>query len=406
MIRIVYSLIAFTFLTLPVNAADYARPEGGLRSRDMKSPVGQGGTNQPAKAGAVVSPDSTKPTAPFTEAVPSKSTAPSYITAPSITSTPGPTADQTSAASSDVQLRGPSFPENLPAQPLGSPAYPEAPVGDMSHVPGQNPIDFGRSAASPQVPLNDSLSKAATTNGSNRLKQLSANYLTVSATAKMLRVPPLMRCRDDNVQFVEITLRNDSSEVALVHGDIAEAKVGGSMRTAASARYIGLISSPKLNLKGRIYTGLVTAGSWGFAGPIFYENLTPEQHRNRYRGTAIGVDGSRHEIEEQRFGLRVLMPGEETVGWLAFECPDEASLTSLLIPVNYSRSQLPSGSLMVRVRRADESDKPNPVPPVKTQLPATVSKPASGTQAGRITPVLPAAAPVDLAPAQSTPQLR
>jgi hypothetical protein len=159
-----------------------------------------------------------------------------------------------------------------------------------------------------------------------------------------------MRCRDENLQFVEIDLKNETDQVALVHGDIAEARIGKNLRTAASARYIGTVASPKLNFKGRFLTGWVEAGTLGLAGPIFYENMTPQQHRKRYLGTAIGTDGSRHEVEAQRFGLRVLMPGEETVGWLAFECPDPKELTNLLIPVNYSQSALPSGSLIVPVQ--------------------------------------------------------
>ena len=191
-----------------------------------------------------------------------------------------------------------------------------------------------------------------------------------------------MRCRDDRLKFVEITLRNDSREVALVHGDIAEAKVSSNLRTAASARYIGTVAKPKLNNKGRIYTGLVLAGSWGLAGPMFYELVTPNQHAKRYLGTAIGVDGSRHEIEDQRFGLRVLMPGEETVGWLAFECPVSNDLTSLLIPVNYSKSALPSGSLYVPVQHGSAA-----TPPVPASAPTSVQpNPAQATQPSPVQP--------------------
>jgi hypothetical protein len=225
--------------------------------------------------------------------------------------------------------------------------------------------------------------------GSTRpLQALSANFSTVSATAKLLDNAPLMRCRDDRLKFVEITLRNDSSEVALVHGDIAEAKVGDRMRTAASARYIGTVAKPKLNTKGRVYTGLVLAGSWGLAGPIFYELVTPDQHAKRYLGTAVGVDGSRHEIEDQRFGLRVLMPGEETVGWLAFECSTANDLTSLLIPVNYSKSTLPSGSLFVQVKGGD-SKTPDAKPAASSGLSVPASIPA---------PVAPSANPTTETP--------
>jgi hypothetical protein len=415
--RYIYSLIALTFFALPVSAADSAVPEGALPRKDPNSPLGPGGNNWMRKPGAATpaatsstsSTVSTSPVSPATSTgTPSATSTPSLSgttipSTPSTPSTPTNSIDATTSPdlsvpgasmsgadqSSDAPLRGPARMENEPAPNGVLPPQSQTPPaeGYMGPVPGQNPIDFGRSSTDNQVPLGDSLSGAATAPGSGQpARQLSAHYSTVSATAKMLKVAPLMRCRDENMQFVEIKLRNDSAEVALVHGDIAEAKVGGSMRTAASARYIGTVASPKLDMKGRILTGLVTVGSWGFAGPIFYENLTPEQHQKRYRGTAVGVDGSRHEIEDQRFGLRVLMPGEETVGWLAFECPDASSLTSLLIPVNYSRSQLPSGSLVVKVKAADESDKLNPAPPIPTVIPGSGASKASSSSTNYSSP--------------------
>ncbi len=290
------------------------------------------------------------------------------------------------ADSAAVPLRGPGTveqvpqtvptPQSIPAPPPVDAAQLRGPAASTQTTTQGNPIDYGRSGTNSGTPITDSLSKTGAAQSGAAAHNLSANFSSVTATAKLLETAPLMRCRDENLKFVEITLRNDSTEVALVHGDIAEAKVGDRLRTAASARYIGTVAKPKLNTKGRVYTGLVLAGSWGLAGPIFYELVTPDQHANRYLGTAVGVDGSRHEIEEQRFGLRVLMPGEETVGWLAFECPSENALTSLLIPVNYSKSTLPSGSLFVPVKTASAViPEASPVKSTNTQA-ATQSTPA------------------------------
>jgi hypothetical protein len=232
-------------------------------------------------------------------------------------------------------------------------AHPEENVNGPSNI---TPFDYAhiphdRSKTIPdslKVPL-DARTKAM--EEEKKARELERNNSLVTANAKLLPKSPLMRTRDANLRFVQVTVKNDSPEVALIHGDIAQANIAGALKTASSARYVGEVASPKLGLSGRIATGVVTAGSLGFAGPIFYENLTPDQHQKRYLGTAIGVDGSRHEIESDRFGLRVLLPGDETVGWLAFDCPNDNQMTNLVIPVNYSKSTLPSGSLVIPVTR-------------------------------------------------------
>ena len=234
-------------------------------------------------------------------------------------------------------------------------AHPEDGVNGPTTV---NPFDYAhiphdRSKTIPDS-LREPLDTHRGTNGTSaetKAKELARNNSLVTANAKLMPKSPLLKTRDADLRFVQVTVKNDSSEVALIHGDIAQANIAGALKTASSARYIGEVSSPKLGLKGRLATGAVTAGTFGVAGPIFYENMTPDQHRKRSKGTAIGVDGSRHEIEADRFGLRVLLPGDETVGWLAFDCPNDNQLTNLVIPVNYSKSTLPSGSLVIPVSK-------------------------------------------------------
>jgi hypothetical protein len=267
-----------------------------------------------------------------------------------------------------------------------------APPAETTQNPGQMPgfntstqtmpdtgvqFNYARTPENPATPIEDSLisplnaaqplntaQPTATTTKPNGALQASANATTVSAVAQLLPKSPLARCRDQNLKFVQISIKNDSSQVALVHGDIAQANVGGVMKSATSARYVGSVAQPKLGLAGRIATGVAEVGTVGLAGPIVYENLTPDQHGKRYRGTAIGVDGSRHEIEGDRFGLRVLMPGDESVGWLAFECTDGKVPVNVVIPVNYSKSSLPSGTLVVSVGKASASPAPSSPAPV------------------------------------------
>ncbi|MDR3613480.1 MAG: hypothetical protein P4L53_07930 [Candidatus Obscuribacterales bacterium] len=243
-------------------------------------------------------------------------------------------------------------------------AHPEQNVNGPSTI---NPFDYAHIPHDRSKTIPDSLKvPLKTTPEETKAKELERNNSLVTANAKLMPKSPLMRTRDANLRFVQVTVKNDSPEVALIHGDIAQANIAGALKTASSARYVGEVASPKLGLSGRIATGVVTAGSLGFAGPIFYENMTPDQHRKRYLGTAVGVDGSRHEIEADRFGLRVLLPGDETVGWLAFDCPNDNQMTNLVIPVNYSKSTLPSGSLVIPVSRMAPSAPTNLTqPPAK-----------------------------------------
>ncbi len=262
---------------------------------------------------------------------------------------PNPEQSTTAAAPPSQEAKPPT----VPAQTLQSPGLLPGLTTNTQTMPDTGvPFNYARTPENPATPIEDSLrsplSATQAVNPTGQALQGSARAATVSAVAKLLPKAPLARCRDQNIRFIELTIKNDSSQVALVHGDIAQANVAGVMKTATSARYVGTISEPKLGLAGRVATGVAEVGTLGVAGPIVYENLTPDQHRKRYRGTAIGVDGSRHDIEGSRFGLRVLMPGDESVGWIAFECSGKEP-TNVVIPVNYSKSSLPSGTLVVSV---------------------------------------------------------
>ena len=240
---------------------------------------------------------------------------------------------------------------------------------------GGTPFDYAHIPHDHAQTIPDSLKEPLDTKKLNtpissdlKAKEIARNNSLVTANAKILSKTPLTHTRDRNLRFVQVTVKNDSPEVALIHGDIAQANIAGALKTATSARYVGEVASPKLGLSGRIATGVVTAGTFGFAGPLFYENMTPEQHAKRYLGTAIGNDGSRHEIESDRFGLRVLLPGDETVGWLAFDCANETQMTNLVIPVNYSKSTLPSGSLVIPVsQQPADGSASKPFTPVTVQ---------------------------------------
>ncbi|MGH7488954.1 MAG: hypothetical protein ACREMY_25625, partial [bacterium] len=188
---------------------------------------------------------------------------------------------------------------------------------------------------------------------------------------------PLPRLRDPDLQFVQVSLRNDSQVVAVVNGDAAQASVSGQVMPAAGGRYLVHSGRPGMTMKKQLWLLAVGAGSFGFAGPEFYEYITPDQHRKRSLGTAIGIDGTRHQVEAQRFGVRVLMPGDETIGWMAFQCQPEQSIKSVTIPISFSRSLSPDGVLDVPVQSQTSvttSGTPPTVPePVTPDQPPTQS---------------------------------
>ncbi|MBX9692961.1 MAG: hypothetical protein K2Z81_11300 [Cyanobacteria bacterium] len=69
---------------------------------------------------------------------------------------------------------------------------------------------------------------------------------------------------------------------------------------------------------GKAAVGVVGVGTLGLAGPIFYELMTPSENGKRDLGIALGRDRGRHEVEGERMGVRLIMPGDETTGWVAF----------------------------------------------------------------------------------------
>jgi hypothetical protein len=177
-----------------------------------------------------------------------------------------------------------------------------------------------------------------------------ANITSVTATGTPLLHIPFDRLRDPDLQFVQISLRNDSQQVAVINGDASQASLGSAVEPAVGGGYITQTGKPGLTRKKHIEATAATLGSAGLAGPLLYEYITPGQHRDRSLGEAIGVDGTRHRVEAQRFGVRVLMPGDETIGWMAFACEEGQSVQAVTIPLSFSRSLTPDGVLEVPIR--------------------------------------------------------
>lgn len=179
--------------------------------------------------------------------------------------------------------------------------------------------------------------------------QGTANITDIEVSARTLKKCPLQRDHDKGLKYVQVTVKNSGQNIAVILGNSAHLDVAGGNLPTAPASDAVESDIPRLNGKGKLAVGVVAAFSFGYAAPIVYENLTPDQHRKRSLGESIGRDGARHEVESGHFGVRVIMPGDETTGWIAFRCPRDQAVRNVIIPVSYTRSAVPSGAVTVPV---------------------------------------------------------
>lgn len=179
--------------------------------------------------------------------------------------------------------------------------------------------------------------------------QGTAKITDIEISARNLKECPLQRDHDKGLKYIEVTVKNSGQNIAVILGNSAHADVSSGRLPTAPASDSEDSNLPRLNGKGKLAVGVVAALSLGYAAPIFYENITPDQHSKRWLGDAIGRDGARREVEAGHFGVRVIMPGDETTGWIAFRCSRDQDLKNLVIPVSYTRSAVPSGSVTVPV---------------------------------------------------------
>jgi hypothetical protein len=165
------------------------------------------------------------------------------------------------------------------------------------------------------------------------------------ATVVPLKTVPVQNYRGPHMAFFEVHLKNSSDQVAIIDGDNSHAAADKGAIRAAAAGVVTDSSSKNTTPKQEAAIAAVSAGSLGLAGPIFYEMMTPSEHAKRYLGRSIGVDGVRHDIERGRFGRRLLMPGDETTGWIGFECAEGEAIKSVQIPIWFEPMRSPPSFL-------------------------------------------------------------
>jgi hypothetical protein len=176
-----------------------------------------------------------------------------------------------------------------------------------------------------------------------------AEFASLPATATVINSCPLKRYRGKKLNFVSLHIKNTSDQVAIIDGDNSQAEVPAEAIRATNAAVLIKGNSQNLTPEGKVLVAAVTAASLGLAGIIYVEYMTPDQNRQRDLGHSIGLDGVRHDVEKERFGRRLLMPGDETTGWLAFECDDDEAIKSLKVPMCFSPMRSPPSYIDVPV---------------------------------------------------------
>jgi hypothetical protein len=157
-----------------------------------------------------------------------------------------------------------------------------------------------------------------------------ADASALSASAQLMTVNPLSRYRGESLVFYRVQIKNSGPTPVVILG--RDAQVTGSAdsgRTIAES-VLEKHDNTLLTKKQTAAVYGVGIGSAGLASILFYEHMTPTEHRKRDLGLALGRDRGRHEVESENLGTRLIMPGDETLGWLAFDStiatPDRSSL--------------------------------------------------------------------------------
>jgi hypothetical protein len=173
---------------------------------------------------------------------------------------------------------------------------------------------------------------------------------TLPAVATPITPCPLAHFRGKKLSYFALNVKNMSDDVAIIDGDSSQAEVSAAAVGTTSAAVLIQGASQNLTPKGKVLLGAATIGSLGLAGVILLEKMTPDQHNRRDPGRSIGLDGVRHDLEAGRFGRRLLMPGDETTGWLAFECADGDAVKALKVPIWFSPMRAPPSYLSVPIK--------------------------------------------------------
>jgi len=201
----------------------------------------------------------------------------------------------------------------------------DVPAGPMSELPvageqieGMSADALGRAAGDP--------APATTLTG----KASSGGILGV---AKGMTEIPLTRYKGPRLVYIELTIRNNSDQPLVLLGEGIRGQCAGQTVYPLGFEKIAKLDQNVMTKKDKVTVGALGVASLGLTSVIGYETFAPQEYRKRNPGTAVGRDRGRHEIEEGRFNRRVVLPQDETTGWVAFYASDATTLNSLTLPL-------------------------------------------------------------------------
>lgn len=178
-----------------------------------------------------------------------------------------------------------------------------------------------------------------------------AEFTTISAQALEVRPRLFPDCRMTGFTCINVAVKNKGSQLVTVHGDKAQAIVSGKLVIAASDETLVKRAGCGMSAAETALLWGVGLASVGLAGPILEEILTEP----KYPQAPYGVDAVRKRIEGDKLGRRLLLPGDETAGWLCFQSQSGEVPLEVLIPAN---SATQSGRVAVRMMTSRSSASP------------------------------------------------
>ena len=247
----------------------------------------------------------------------------------------------------------------LRTEPLSSgTSAVDALTGPMTQLPiTAEPVDNSAAvgqnhSAEDQPEGGGTLSGSASTTGS-AITGTTAATNALMGVAKGMTEIPLTRYKGPRLVYIELTIRNSSDQPLVLLGDGIRGQATGKTVYPVGYEKIVKMDNNVMSTKSKLAVTGLGFGTLGLSSVIGYEYFAPQEYRKRNPGTATGRDRGRHEIEEGRFNRRVLLPQDETTGWVAFYSSDSETLSSLTLPLLLPPYTTSSGSVSIPIYGAN-----------------------------------------------------
>jgi hypothetical protein len=187
----------------------------------------------------------------------------------------------------------------------------------------------------------------------------SATITDIVLKAELMPVSPLSRYSGGKLVFYRVTLHNTGRTPVVIAGRDARLGAGADSVKAILAATLERHDNTLLTTGQKAAVAAAGIGTFGLASSLFYDHLTPSENKRRNLGIALGRDRGRHEVEAENLGIRLVMPGDETQGWVAFPAESlSGAKGDLMIPVMFPPYNSVSAIVKVSI-----SNSPNPAKP-------------------------------------------